>query len=296
MARPFLEETIDVCARYGTSFDEHYAVINTVDAGGNSYGKLIHPHPMLRYDLNHDNTSLANARQDILDLYHRSFGTFGGFRLRHRTDYSTNNFVDAPTFSDQTLIPATVSPSPLRWQLVRWYGTQVMGQSPLRIIRKPVPGSVLIGIRDLLGIARQAISRWSVDTTTGIVTFINQQRNITAIAKGTTTTITVGSGHGYTVGDIVHVSGVSGMTEINGLRSTVTATSGTTITVDINSVPFTDYDSGGQTNTAPQSGESPTGGAYFDIPVRFESDITGANFNNFDVLSMGINVVEILNP
>lgn len=296
MARPFLEETIDVCARYGTSFDEHYAVINTVDAGGNSYGKLIHPHPILRYDLNHDNTSLANARQDILDLYHRSFGTFGGFRLRHRVDYSTNNFVDAPTFADQILVPATVSPSALRWQLTRWYGTQIMGQSPLRLIRKPVAGSVVVGIRDALGVTRQRVGGWSVDNTTGIVTFTNNQRLITAITKGSTTVITVGASHGYVVGDIVHVSGVLGMTQINGLRAQVTATGASTINLAINSNTFSDYISGGQANTAPQSGESPTGGAYFDIPVRFESDITGANFNNFDVLSMGINVVEILNP
>lgn len=296
MARPFLEEQFLLDPKYGTSFDEAYAVTNTIDAGGNSYAKLHHPYPMLRYDLNYANSTRQFSREEILSLFHRSFGTFGGFRLRHHVDYSTNNFVGTPTFADQTLLPATVSPSALRWQLTRWYGTQVMGQSPLRLLRKPVAGSVLVGIRDALGIAQQQTSGWAVDTTTGIVEFTNRQRSISNITKGSTTVLNVGSGHGHVVGDSVHVNGVVGMVEINGLRAAVTAIATSTITLAINSNTFTDYESGGETNTAPQAGETPTAGCYFDIPVRFEADITGANFSNWEVLSMAINVVELLNP
>lgn len=296
MARPFLEETFDTCARYGTAFSEGYAVVNTVDAGGNSYGKLIHPYPMLRYELDFSNVQSAQARGDIIDLFHRSFGTFGGFRLRHHSDYSSNNFVDVPTAVDQAMVPATVSPSALRWQLARWYGVQVMGQSPLRLIRKPVAGSVLVGIRSGTGQVFPQSAGWSVDALTGIVEFTNSTRTITNIVKGSTTVVTVGSGHTYVTGRNVVVSDVVGMTEINGLRAEILSTTSSTITLDINSNTFSDYVSGGQTNTAPQAGETPTAGFYFDIPVRFETDLSGVNFNNWDVISAAVNVVEILNP
>ena len=294
--RPFLEETFDTCARYGTAFSEGYAVVNTVDAGGNSYGKLIHPYPMLRYELDFSNVQSAQARGDIIDLFHRSFGTFGGFRLRHHSDYSSNNFVDTPTAADQAMVPATVSPSALRWQLARWYGVQVMGQSPLRLIRKPVAGSVLVGIRSATSEVFPQSAGWSVDVLTGIVEFANSARTITNIVKGSTTVVTVGSGHTYVAGRNVVVSGVVGMTEINGLRADILFANSSTIMLDINSNTFSDYVSGGQTNTAPQAGEVPTAGFYFDIPVRFETDLSGVNFNNWDVISAAVNVVEILNP
>lgn len=294
--RPFLEETFDTCARYGTAFGEGYAVVNTVDAGGNSYGKLIHPYPMLRYELDFSNVQSAQARGDIIDLFHRSFGTFGGFRLRHHSDYSSNNFVNTPTAADQAMVPATVSPSALRWQLARWYGEQVMGQSPLRLIRKPLAGSVLVGIRSATTEVFPQSAGWSVDTLTGVVEFTNSTRTITNIAKGSTTVVTVGSGHPYVAGRNVVVGDVVGMTEINGLRADILSTTSSTITLDINSNTFTAYVSGGQTNTAPQTGETPTAGFYFDIPVRFETDLSGVNFNNWDVISAAVNVVEILNP
>lgn len=296
MARLFLEETFDTCARYGTAFDEAYAVTNSIDAGGNSYGKVHHPHPMLRYDLNYNNTNSAQTRNDILDLFHRSFGTFGGFRLKHRADFSTNAFVGVPTFADQVLLSATLNPSALRYQLTRWYGTQVPGQSSLRLIRKPVAESVLVGIMDGLGVVHPQTAGWALDNTTGVVEFTNNQRTITAITKGATTIVDVGAGHTYFVGANVHVSGVVGMTEINGRRGAVLDYSASTVTLAIDSSAFTDYASGGQTNRAPQAGESATAGCYFDIPVRFEADITGANFSNWDIIGLAVNVVEILNP
>ena len=39
-----------------------------------------------------------------------------------------------------------------------------------------------------------------------------------------------------------------------------------------------------------------TCGCYFDIPVRFESDLSGANLNTWDTISLSLNVVELLNP
>ena len=46
----------------------------------------------------------------------------------------------------------------------------------------------------------------------------------------------------------------------------------------------------------PLPAEVVTCGCYFDIPVRFESDLSGANLNTWDTISLSLNVVELLNP
>lgn len=179
MARPFLEEQIDLCARYGTNFDEIYSVTNTQTAGGESYALLHHPYPTLRYELNFDNVNLASARDEIMNVYHRSFGTFGGFRLRNTFDRSTNNGVGVPTHTDQKLIPAVVSPSTKRFQFVRWYGVQVVGTSPHRILRKLVAGSALVAIDGVL-----QGSGFTVDYNTGIVEFDSAPSSEAVITGG----------------------------------------------------------------------------------------------------------------
>lgn len=70
-------------------------------------------------------------------------------------------------------------------------------------------------------------------------------KTITAITKATNAQIT-STAHGYTVGDIITIQGVSGMTEINGKVATVRTTpTSDTFTVDVNSTAFTNYTSGG---------------------------------------------------
>lgn len=77
--------------------------------------------------------------------------------------------------------------------------------------------------------------------------------SITAIVAGSTTVVTVSNGsqtNPFQYGEVVYFSGVLGMTQINGLTGSVTATGGTqsawTITVAINSTGFSTYTSGGQ--------------------------------------------------
>lgn len=67
---------------------------------------------------------------------------------------------------------------------------------------------------------------------------------ITAITKAPSAVVTVGA-HAFVSGNVVAFSGVVGMTQINGLTGTVTATGATTITVNINSAGFSTYTSGG---------------------------------------------------
>lgn len=304
--RPFLEEAINPEPSYGTSFTESYDVDNQVTAGSASrppseYSRLRHPYPRTRLSLNFNNRKSDFTREEIMDLYHRVGGTHGGFRVHHHSDHSTNNYTGTPTVGDQELLLAVDTPQPHRYQLTRWYGTQGDTTATRRRILKPVAGTVLLGVRDALGVDHELASGFTVDTSNGTVDYAENQGGITNIVKGAETVVTVGAGHGYALGESVVVSGVSSMTEINGLRANITATAAETITLAINSNGFTDYvvpseGDDGQVNQAPQSslGEAAIAGCLFDLPMRFETDLTDLTYSNWDTLGTTVQLVELL--
>lgn len=265
MAADFLEERIATDVRYGASYGDEFNVDITVASGGREYRRLVHPYPTRYFNIAYVKDTDTFGAQ-LLDLYQRAYGTFAGFRVRAIDDWSTNGNTGTPTAFDQDLETVTAGSV---YQLVKRYGAGNpldIGR-PLRTIYKPVAGSVKVGI----GAVEVASSGWSVDTTTGRVTFAaNKSRAITGITKAASAVATVGA-HTFLVGESVHFSGVVGMTQINGLRGLITAVGGTTITVAIDSTGFGTYSSGGTANTQPQTGEVVKGGCEFDIPCRFNT-------------------------
>jgi uncharacterized protein (TIGR02217 family) len=207
MPRPFLNERISLDVRYGTSYSCSFSVINTSDSGGNSYSKLNHPFPVLRYELNFANCLQDGLAKELQDLYMRSGGTHGGFRVKHHTEFSTKDYTKSPTHNDQPLVDLGGN----KYQLVVWYGSPGAA-TPRRLIRKPVSGTVKIGVGGSL-----VTTGFAVDYTTGVVTFSSTP-----------------------VGAV-------------------------------------------------------TGGCEFDIPMRFDADLSGA-FTSYQVISSNISVIEILNP
>ncbi len=207
MARPFLAERISLDVRYGTSYTMSFSVINTSDVSGNSYSKLLSPFPLLRYELNFANCKQDDLARDLQNLFMRSGGQHGGFLVRHHAEYTTHNCTEPPTHSDQVLIELGEN----KYQLVIWYGTPG-GATPRRLIKKPVAGSVKVGVAGV-----QVTTGFSVDYATGIITF-----------------------SAAPVGPV-------------------------------------------------------TAGCEFDIPMRFESDLSGV-YSSFKVISSNLSVIEILNP
>lgn len=286
----FLEERISERIRYGSTWQDDYTVTITTTAGGSEYRSLVQPWPVRMFEVSFVENAEA-AWVEVLNLYHRAYGRYAGFRLRCFDEDSTNGQTGEPTALDHalSLVSAGV------YQLRKAYGTDKTAIGighPERVIFKPVAGSVKVAI------AGQALTAgWSASTTTGKVTFdADKVKSITAITKAAQAVLTVGASHGYIVGDSVHVSGVAGMTQINGLRASVVATGATTITLDINSTAFTTYTSGGTTHTQPQVGEAVTGGCRFDFPVRFNTSIpVGQSWPKYRALEQ-IGLIEILNP
>lgn len=293
MPNPFLEERLPLGVRYGASWADDYAVEISRTAGGQEYRSLAHPFPVRRFRVSYVRDKQGLHAQ-ILALYHRAYGRFAGFRVQAIDDDSTNGQTGTPTAFDQLL--ATVSAGV--YQLQKAYGaggTPIAIGRPVRTIHKPVTGTTLVGIRNPTT-GDHVITAWTVDTTTGRVTLAaNKSRAITGITQAASAVLTVGS-HTFVVGDSVHISGVAGMTQINGRRANVTATTGTTITVAINSTGFSAYASGGTVQTHPQAGETVHGGCRFDIPCRFDSaiEITPVSLDYRETEE--IDIVELIAP
>ena len=288
----FLEERLPVEVGYGAVYTDSHAVEVVTTSSGAEYRRLIHSLPLMQMDISYAFRSERWIYDAVKDLYDRARGRFGGFRVRNHADFSTNADISAPTALDEPL--ALVSAGV--YQLQKRYGLGAAALAgvgyPVRTIYKPVSGTVLVGVA---GATYPAV-QWSVDTTTGRITCAaNKTRSITAISKAASAVVTVGS-HTFAIGDSVAFSGVVGMTQINGLRALVTATSGTTITVAINSTAFTTYTSGGTVQTQPISGETVTGGCEFDFPCRFDSDLS-IEFATYGAATVGeLMIKELLNP
>lgn len=286
----FLEERLSDLVRYGSSYTDEYAVDIVQTSGGHEYRSLVHPFPLRKFDVSYllDNDKTYAELQAV---YHRAHGRFAGFRVRCYDEWSSNGRTGAPTAFDQAmgLVSAGV------YQLRKYYGMDKSAGATgyaYREIKKPVSGTVKVGI----GATEIRSADWSVVTTTGRVTFAaDLTYPITGISKASQAVITLGA-HGLVVGQSVQVSGVAGMTQINGMRALITAKDATTITVAINSTAFTNYSSAGVVHTRPQTGETVTAGFEFDFPVRFNTAMPiGQDYPGYRSVD-GVELVELLNP
>jgi len=211
MARQFLEDRMSVHIGYGSSFSESYAVTNAEDSSRDDYGHLVDPRPKASCELIFQNREFKFTLLQVVDLFHRSGGMFGGFRVKDYLNFSTNKYVETPTALDQKLRATSI---PGVYQITRWYGDQVES-STRRLIKKPVPGTVKV--------AKNGVpmpTGWTVDTATGLITF----------------------------------------------------------------VPL------------PAPGDVLTAGCYFDMPMRFLTNLDGLDITDKDMISTSVSLIELLNP
>jgi uncharacterized protein (TIGR02217 family) len=160
----FLEQRIATGISYGSSYSDEYSVTVATTAGGAEYRKLVHPYPVRRFRLIY-REALASMWTDVLNLYHRAYGRYAGFRAKAFDDFTTaTDGRSAPTMSDQVLTYVSSGV----YQLRKYYGLDATGISigrPSRVIYKPVTGTTLIAKNGVL-----VSSGVTVDTTTGLVT------------------------------------------------------------------------------------------------------------------------------
>ncbi len=287
----FLEELLPVQVRLGASLDEDFAVEVVTAASGSEYRRLFHGLPRYRWRVKYTLLRSEIAAR-IQSLHRRVHGRYAGFRVACQDDRSTAaDGVSAPTALDHPLTRLSAGV----YQLVKRYGvggTPISLGYPTRILYKPVAGSALVAVG-----GTPWATGWTLDTTTGQIAFsANLTKAITGISKAASAVITFGSAHPFTPGQTVHLSGVAGMTQINGQRAAIQSSTTNTITVAIDSTGYATYTSGGTANTQPQSTETVTGGCLFDLPARFDSPLQVSSLGG-EVRDTGeIDLIELINP
>lgn len=134
--------------------------VNVLRSG---YEERITPwqHPRHKYDASIGVRSLAHL-DEVLQFWHAMRGKMYGFRWKDWSDFKSNNTVTNVTFTDQDI--GVGDGSTTTFQLIKTYVT--LTASYERNIKKPVLNTVKIGIEGV-----EQLSGWSVDTTTGIITF-----------------------------------------------------------------------------------------------------------------------------
>lgn len=223
--------------------------------------------------------------EQVLALFHAVRGRGYGFRFKDWTDFRSSAKEVSPSATDQII--GTGDGATLEFQLFKTYSYS--GETYTRKITKPVAGTTLVSVNNV------ADTRWTVSTVTGIVTFsADITKTINAITQAAQAQITFTASHGLSIGHTFHVSGVAGMTQINGQRVTVTAiNSATQVTVNVDSTAYSAYTSGGTINTIPQSGEIVRAGFEFDVPVRFDTDVAEISLENWLIGAASFDLVEV---
>ncbi|SDR47057.1 DUF2460 domain-containing protein [Paraburkholderia tuberum] len=197
-----------------------------------------------------------------LDAFFRAAqGKANGFRIKDWTDY-----LDAGA---GVLIQTT---TPGVWQMAKNYVAGALSNQ--RLIRKPVYGLVAIQRGGVAAIAGGSAGNVSIDSTTGLVTFVaDSAATCSAWSAGATTSFMVPSvPAAWTVGKQLSFSGITGDAGgvLNGKSVAITAINGTTVTVS--AATTGDTLTGGTAQLYPQPNESLTWTGQFDVPVRFDTD------------------------
>lgn len=100
----------------------------------------------------------------VIEFYEERRGQFHGFRWKDHADYKSCFPTGTPSPTDQSI--GTGDGVEDDFQLVKAYGSAYAPWS--RTISKPVAGTVRVAVA---GVEKTEGTHWTVDTTTGIVTF-----------------------------------------------------------------------------------------------------------------------------
>lgn len=271
---------------YGTSGGDGYSTDVVIVNSGFEKRNQNWTESRGKWDLG-ERVMMPDDLKTLVAFFRARRGQFQGFRFKDWADYQTD-------LSDGYLGPVgasvPVSGNGAGSLVYRLYKQYVSGDDvDQRRIFKPVIGSVTLyknGVPVTLG---NMPGQAAIDYTTGTVTFTpTEQHNITSIANGPSTVVTLDAAHSITVGKLVEIDGVQGATGLNGNVYQVTAVpSGNQLTLGVNSSSFGAWTAGGTVSLGPQLTDTLRWVGEFDLPVRFAVDEIKRTFQAADVQTPG---------
>lgn len=203
----------------------------------------------------------------LLNFFHAVQGRATGFRFKDWADFQVTSAQGRlGTGAGGTGYPT--------YQLYKRY-TQA-GQTIDRIIKKPVAAGFET-YRNAVAISGESLN------TDGIVTLpALSSVGITAITKANPGVVTTASAHGFSNGNLIYISGVGGMTQVNGLAFTIGGASGSVFNLGVNTTAYGTYTSGGTAAKYAQPADALTWAGSHDVAVRFDSDSLRTRFEAYN--------------
>ncbi len=289
---PFLEsprfpENLDKGSSYGSTWKTDITVLFSGHENTDQNWDQMRHRGSLGYDL------LIAEAEEMKDYHTAVNGRTTGFRFKDKLDFKSTKVANSIAFDDQII--GQGDGTTLIFQIIKAYTKGA--NTHKRNIRKTVAGTELVGIGGVV-----QTTRFTVDSTTGKVTFsTNLTGTITAATEAANAALTV-AGHGLAVGDTIVLDAMTGGTwsTQDGKRYTVQTVGGPNdFTIDLDSSSLGTYISGGDMNTAPMGTpvksftEDVTSGFEFDNAVRFGSDDLIATWDTIVSLTYAIPIMEI---
>lgn len=197
----------------------------------------------------------------LRDFYRVVKGQTYGFRMKDYMDFSDDGYGVLTADGEGTGYPAM--------QMFKNYVSGTLTDQ--RIITKPT-GIINIYRNGSLCTYGSGAGQVSINTTNGFVFFQPDfTRSISAISQANPGVVTA-TAHGLTTGEIVLLTNILGMTQLNGGLYTVTVIDGNNFNIGVNTTSMSAYTSAGTVGFYPQPGEDMTWTGEFDVPVRFGTD------------------------
>lgn len=271
MPAPFLDIRFPDDIAYGSEFGPRWNtdVIRT----GSGYEQRTQnwSHPLYAGDVMYGVTT-EEKLSALLAFFHEVRGRTYAFRFRDWGDYQASA---APLVPDggPTL------------QLRKVYGTGA--NDYVREIRKPLGATVT------LTRAAAAFTAYTLDDTTGVITLDpDATADIDSIAQDGAGTVTA-TAHGYSTGDWIYISGVQGMTDVNGQAYPITVIDPDTFELGTSTTGMDAYTGGGTAAYYVQPDEPLTWSGEFDVPCRFDTDRVSRVFEHYKLQSTQVPVAEV---
>jgi uncharacterized protein (TIGR02217 family) len=133
-------------------------------------------YPLHIYDAAKDNRSI-DEMEILLDYFHVCAGMYYGFRFKDWADYKSASSTIGSTIMDVDQVLGTGDGVTTAFQLRKGYTTGSFTR--YRKISKPVAGTVIVALD-----AVPQSTGWTVDNTTGIITFATAPANNALVTAG----------------------------------------------------------------------------------------------------------------
>ncbi len=133
-------------------------------------------YPLHMYDAAKDNRTIAEMNA-LLNHFHGCAGMYYGFRFKDWADYKSVPSTIGSVISATDQVLGTANGTATTFQLRKGY--PLGNLTRYRKISKPVAGTVLVAVDSV-----PTTTGWTVDTTTGIITFTTAPANGAVISAG----------------------------------------------------------------------------------------------------------------